>query len=98
MSNFGLLMIIFGLFIMFAGVYLALSNKGSFTEVLLWKSNSRKMTREEIAYVGKIVMLVSLSPIITGILAISFEGIIIPITVLLISFILFLIIGIKLFK
>jgi uncharacterized protein YacL len=98
MEGLGILLIIFGMLVLFAGVYLATGKKGDFTQVLLWKNNVKKMTENEVVYVGKVTMLVSLSLIISGLLSLYLEESFIPIIVLITSFVILLIIGIKIFK
>ena len=99
MMEFGILMIVFGFFIALAGLYLVKKSKSDFTNVLLWKSNVKKMTVKEIKYAGKVTMFVALAPVITGIVALFMqEDSIIPIIVLVVMMVLFLIIAIKIFK
>ncbi len=98
MKEFGILMIIFGFMIILAGLYLIYHSKGDFTKVLLWKSNVNKMTKEDIKYAGKVTLFVSLSPIITGIISLFINESILPILILIISFIFFLILALKIFK
>ena len=99
MVGYGLLMIIFGACIMLAGLYLIKCNKGDFSQVLLWKSNVKKMTVDEVKYAGKISIAVGLGPILSGIVSFFFsEDSIVPIIVLIVSIILFLILAIKTFK
>lgn len=96
MINFGILMIIFGTMVMLAGIYLALGHK---SELLLWKSNVKKLTKEEVSYAGKVTIATSLSLVITGIISLFFQDeSFIPIIILLITFIVFLITAIKIFK
>lgn len=94
----GILFIVFGVVVFLAGLYLVCVKKGDFAQVLLWKSNVKKMTNNEIKYAGKVTMFVSLSMIVSGVLALFLEESFIPVIVLLITFVLFLIIGIKIFK
>jgi hypothetical protein len=94
----GVLFITFGLLVFLAGLYLVTVNKGDFAQVLLWKSNVKKMSKQEIKYAGKVTMFTSLSIIISGILALFLEESFIPVIVLIVTFVLFLIIGIKIFK
>lgn len=98
MREFGILMIVFGILVFLSRLYLFSGKKRDFTKVLLWKNNVDKMTGKEISYVGKVVMFVSLSLIISGIIAILLTESFIPIIVLFITFILLLIIGMKIFK
>lgn len=98
MSEFGILMIIFGGLIMLAGLYLVVVNKGDFAQVLLWKSNVKKMTVEQIKYTGKDTMTVALAPIISGILALFMEESMIPVLVLIILFVVLLLGAMKIFK
>ena len=93
----GILFVVFGIIVFIAGLYLTIGNKGDFSQVLLWKSNVKKMTKNEVAYAGKVTMFVSLSIIISGIVALFLEESFIPVIVLLVTFIIFLIIGIKIF-
>ena len=98
MIGYAILMIIFGLIVLICGFYLARGNKGDFSNVLLWKSNVRKMSVDEVKYAGKVTMTVAIAPIISGIIALFFEDSIIPIIVLFVLIIVLLIIAIKLFK
>ena len=98
MEGLGILLIIFGILVLLSGVYLTVGKKGDFTQVLLWKSNVKKMTESEVVYAGKVTMLVSLSLIISGLLSLYLEESFIPLIVLITSFVLLLIIGIKIFK
>ena len=94
----GILFIVFGILVFLSGLYLFFTKKRDFAQVLLWKSNVKKMSKEDLKYVGKVTMLVSLSMIISGVLALFLEESFIPVIVLLVSFIIFIIIGIKIFK
>ena len=94
----GILFIVFGILVFLSGLYLTLTKKGDFAQVLLWKTDTKKMSKKEMKLAGKITMLTSLSMIIAGILAFFIEDSFIPAIVLLISAILFLFIGIKIFK
>ena len=99
MREFGIIMLIFGGLILLVGVYLTFSRKGDFTQVLLWKSNVKKMSQEQVSYAGKVTMFVSLAPIIFGICAMLIESeSFLPIIVLLVSFIFLLLISIKIFR
>lgn len=98
MNEYAILMIIFGILVLLAGLYLVFGKKGDFTQVLLWKSNVKKMRKSEVSYAGKVTILVSLSLIISALVAYVFDSSIIALLVLIITFILFLIIGIKIFK
>lgn len=96
MVGYGILMIIFGLFIFLAGYYLSRGNK---SELLLWKSNVKMMSIDEVKYSGKVTMATAIAPIISGIIAFFFkDDNIIPIIALGVLLILFLIIAIKIFK
>ena len=98
MKEFSIIMFIFGILIILVGLYLKTGKKGDFTSMLLWKSNVKKMTKEQISYAGKVTMFTGLSPIVTGLVGLFIDESIIPVIVLISSFVLFLIIAIKLFK
>ena len=99
MVGYGLLMIIFGFFIIIAGLYLVKKSKSDFSNVLLWKSNVNRMSVKEIKYAGKVSMSVGFAPIISGIVAFFMkEESIIPIFILVVGLALLLIISIKIFK
>ena len=98
MNGLSILLIIFGVLIILAGLSLLKGKKTDFNALLLWKTNIKHLTKEQISYAGKVTMITGLSPIISGIFAMIFEESIIPVIVLITTSILFLIIGIKLFK
>ncbi len=98
MVGYAILMIIFGVIIILAGLYLIKNSKGDFSNVLLWKSNVKRMSVDEIKYAGKVTMATGLAPILSGIVAFFFEESIIPIIILGVLLILFLVIAIKIFK
>ena len=95
MAGYGILMIIFGIGIFTCGMYLA---KGHKSELLLWRSNVKNMTIEEVKYSGKVTMATAIAPIISGIVAFFYEDSIVPVIILITSIILFLVIAIKIFK
>lgn len=70
MYGFSILMIIFGIFIFLAGLYLFTGHKN---EVLLWKvPDIKKFTIEETKNVGKWTMIASIIPFILAILGYVF--------------------------
>lgn len=95
MVGYGILMIVFSIGIFLCGMYLA---KGHKSELLLWRSNVKHMTIDEVKYAGKVTMAVAIAPVISGIISFFYEDSIVPVIVLIVSIILFLIIAIKIFK
>lgn len=70
MYGFSILMIIFGILIFLAGLYLFTGHKN---EVLLWKvPDIKKFTIEETKNVGKWTMIVSIIPFVLAILGFIF--------------------------
>ena len=98
MKEFGIILIILGVLVMIAGIYLIRGKKGDFTQVLLWKNNVKNMTINEVTYVGKVTVLVSVAIIVSGIIAIFLKESFIPFIILIVTFVFFLIIGVKIFK
>ena len=71
MYGFSILMIIFGILIFLAGLWLFTGHKN---EVLLWKvPDIKKFTIEETKNVGKWTMIASLIPFILAILGFIFK-------------------------
>lgn len=71
MSGFSILMLIFGLLIFIAGLYIYTGHKN---ELLLWKThNIEKITKEELKVIGMWTMISSLIPFILAILGYIFK-------------------------
>ncbi|MBQ6477534.1 MAG: hypothetical protein IJI43_03780 [Bacilli bacterium] len=71
MNNFSILMFIFGILILLAGLYLYTGHKN---EVLLWKvPDIKEFTKEETIKLGKWTMISSIIPFILAILGIIFN-------------------------
>lgn len=96
MVGFGTLMIIFGGLIILAGLY---TFTGHYSDILLWKTHMKDRSKEYLSYLGKVIMCVGLTPVISGAIAMAMpEDSAIPLIVLLVSFIAVLVISIKMFK
>jgi len=95
MSGFAVLMFIFGILIFLMGIYIYTGHDN-----FIGRGYFKKESRAYLRYMGKIVMLLALSPILCGIsLCIgNLEETIIPVIILIISFIIFIIIGVTCFK
>ena len=70
MVPFSIFMIIFGILIFIAGLYIY---KGHNSELLLWKGYNKNATREELKNTGMWVMISSLVPFVLAILGIVFN-------------------------
>ena len=70
MVSFSIFMIIFGILIFIAGLYIY---KGHNSELLLWKGYNKNATREELKNTGMWVMISSLVPFVLAILGIVFN-------------------------
>lgn len=70
MIGFSILMIIFGLLIFIAGLYIY---KGHNSELLLWKGYNKNATKQELKTVGMWTMIASFVPFILAILGIIFN-------------------------
>ena len=96
MIGFGTLMIIFGIGIILAGLYLF---TGHYSDLLLWRAHMKYKSKTYLRYLGKVVICVGLSPLICGIWATMLEedsaG---PIIAFPISLVIILIIAINTFK
>lgn len=96
MVGFGILMIIFGIGIILAGLY---TFTGHYSDMLLWRAHMKDRSKEYLSYLGKVVMCVGLTPLITGIIALNLdEDSIIPMILLPVSFIVVLLVTINVFK
>ena len=91
MLGYGVLMLIFGVLLMLAGIYIY---SGHNSEVLLWKGYNKHTTKKELKNIGKYVITVSISLMISGISGLFFQDdSLIPIIILFISLLLSLIIA-----
>ena len=70
MVPFSIFMIIFGILIFLAGLYIY---KGHNSELLLWKGYNKNATKEELKNTGMWVMISSLVPFVLAILGIVFN-------------------------
>ena len=70
MVPFSIFMIIFGLLIFIAGLYIY---NGHNSELLLWKGYNKNATKEELKNTGMWVMISSLVPFVLAILGIVFN-------------------------
>ena len=70
MIGFSILMIIFGILIFLAGLYIY---KGHNSELLLWKGYNKNATKQELKTTGMWTMIASLVPFILAILGIIFK-------------------------
>ena len=70
MVPFSIFMILFGILIFLAGLYIY---KGHNSELLLWKGYNKNATREELKNTGMWVMISSLVPFVLAILGIVFN-------------------------
>ena len=79
MNGYFILMIIFGILIILSGIYVYTGHDG-----ILWRGYYRKASREYLRYIGKTIMLVGTSPIISGIVSIIVEeNSLIPVIILI---------------
>lgn len=70
MVPFSIFMIIFGILIFLAGLYIY---KGHNSELLLWKGYNKNATKEELKNTGMWVMISSIVPFVLAILGIVFN-------------------------
>ena len=70
MVPFSIFMIIFGILIFIAGLYIY---KGHNSELLLWKGYNKNATKEELKNTGMWVMISSIVPFVLAILGIVFN-------------------------
>ena len=70
MVPFSIFMILFGILIFLAGLYIY---KGHNSELLLWKGYNKNATKEELKNTGMWVMISSLVPFVLAILGIVFN-------------------------
>ena len=93
MQGYGILMIIFGSVLSLSGLYIY---TGHNSELLLWKGYNKNTTKKQLKQIGKYIIAVSISLIISGICGLFYqEENIIPVIVLLVSLILSIIIAKK---
>jgi len=94
MTNYAILMFIFGIIILLVGIGIYVGKKE-----LLPIRYYGKITKNYLKYLGKIIMLVGLSPIFSAVVALFCdENSILPMLILIIFFIINLVIGIKKIK
>ena len=70
MVAFSILMIIFGVLIFLAGLYIY---KGHNSELLLWRGYNKNTTKKELKTTGMWTMIASLVPFVLAILGIIFK-------------------------
>ena len=70
MVPFSIFMILFGILIFLAGLYIY---KGHNSELLLWKGYNKNATKEELKNTGMWVMISSIVPFVLAILGIVFN-------------------------
>ena len=79
MTNFGILMLIFGVLIILFGIYVYTGH-----DDLLGRGYYKKESKEYLRYLGKTIIFVGISPIISGIITFFVdENSIIPIIILI---------------
>jgi uncharacterized membrane-anchored protein len=89
-------MIVFGVLLFIAGLYIY---TGHNSEILLWRGYNPNRTKKELKQIGTGVIVIGLSPLISGITALFFEDdSIIPLIVMFIIMIIAIIIAVKLYK
>ena len=85
MEGYGFLFIIFGILIFLAGLYTATGHK---SDLLLWRVHKTTITKEFLKYIGTITEWISIPFILSGLSGFLFkEESIIPLIVLIVSFI-----------
>ena len=70
MNGFSLLMFIFGILIMLAGLYIYCGHN---SEILLWRGYKKNRTKSELRYIGKWTIMAGIIPIILGIISLLFN-------------------------
>ena len=96
MEGFGIILLIFGILLLMAGLYI---KAGHNNKLLLWKGYNKKNTKEELNKTGLVIIILSFPSLITGICALFFkEGSIIPFILIGLTFILSTIISIIIYK
>lgn len=70
MVAFSILMIVFGVLIFIAGLYIY---KGHNSEILLWRGYNKNATKKELKNIGMWTMVSSLVPFVLAILGIIFK-------------------------
>ena len=96
MVGYGILMIIFGILLFLAGLYIY---TGHNSQLLLWRGYNKNATKRQLRYTGKIIMLICICPIISGIISLFFESdSFIPLIILVVAFIIVLALIIKYIK
>ena len=93
MSGYSILMFIFGILIIIFGIYVYTGH-----DDLLGRGYYKKESKQYLKYLGKTIMLIGLSPIISAIISLIVGDSIIPIIVLIVLIVLGFIISIKMFK
>ena len=94
MKNFAILMLIFGVLIILFGLYIYTGH-----DALLARGYYKKKSKKYLRYLGKSVIVTSLAPIISGISAfIVKDDSLIPVIILIVSFIIIFFIISKHFK
>ena len=96
MYGYSILMLIFGICIILAGLYIRAGNN---SEILLWRTHLKNPSKKELAYIGKITMIIGLAPIISSVSGVLVaEESILPIIILILSMIILLILSVKYIK
>ena len=90
MNPYAIIMFIFGIFIFLAGLSIYKGN-----DTLLARGYYKKGTKSYLRFVGRTTMMISFSPILSGISSIIIDNIIIAMIVMIIVFILGFYISIK---
>ena len=93
MNPFSILMFIFGILIILVG-FLVYRGHDEF----LARGYYKKESKSYLKFVGKTTMLVGLSPILSGIVALFIDNVLLIVLTLIISFVLSFIISVKLFR
>lgn len=70
MNGFGTLMLIFGVLVILAGLYIY---TGHNSELLIWKGYKKNATKEELKLTGKWTMIAGLIPIALSIASLFFN-------------------------
>ena len=70
MDEYAILMLVFGVLILLAGIYIY---TGHNSHLLLWKGYNRHATKSYLRKVGSSTMIAALAPILSGFSAIFFE-------------------------
>lgn len=70
MNAFSFFMIIFGILILIAGLYIY---KGHDAKILLWKAHYNNLTKSELKNIGKWTMITSVIPFIISIIGLFLD-------------------------